>query len=201
LSSTIPILLASGSATRAALLRNAGLVIDVHPAAVDEESIRASFAAEGTSALDCATVLAETKASRISARYPGQLVLGADQILDLDGQWFEKPESIDAARRQLRMLRGRTHTLVSASVVAVNGARIWADHGTASLTMRDFSDDFLDGYLEQAGASVLSSVGAYHYEGLGAQLFEAVHGDYFTILGLPLFRLLEFLRGHAVIGR
>jgi septum formation protein len=128
-------------------------------------------------------------------------VIGADQILDIGGRWFDKPESRADARRQLLELRGKTHELVSASVVALNGSRIWADHDIAYLTMRDFSDAFLDDYLERTGDAVLGSVGAYHYEGLGAQLFDRVTGDYYTILGLPLLRLLEFLRGHGVVGR
>ena len=197
----LPVILASGSATRAELLRRVGLEVTLRPASVDEDSIKASFAAEGESVVECATILAEMKATRISARFPGSLVIGADQILDLGGRWFDKPESLDDARRQLLDLRGKTHELVSASVVALNGSRIWADHDIAYLTMRDFSDAFLDGYLERAGDAVLGSVGAYHYEGLGAQLFDRVTGDYYTILGLPLLRLLEFLRGHGVVGR
>lgn len=197
----LPVILASGSTTRAELLRRAGLEVTLRPAAVDEDSIKASFAAEGESVVECATILADMKATRISARFPGSLVIGADQILDLGGRWFDKPESLDDARRQLLDLRGKTHELVSASVVALNGSRIWADHDIAYLTMRDFSDAFLDSYLERAGEAVLGSVGAYHYEGLGAQLFDRVTGDYYTILGLPLLRLLEFLRGHGVVGR
>ncbi len=197
----LPVILASGSTTRAELLRRVGLEVTQRPAAVDEDSIKASFAAEGASVIDCATILAEMKATRISARFPGSLVIGADQILDLGGRWFDKPETLDDARRQLRDLRGKTHELVSASVVALNGSRIWADHDIAYLTMRDFSDAFLDDYLARAGDAVLGSVGAYHYEGLGAQLFDRVTGDYYTILGLPLLRLLEFLRGHGVVGR
>ena len=201
MSEPLPVILASGSATRAQLLRRVGLEVTARPAAVDEESIKASFAAEGASVIDCATILAEMKATRISARFPGCLVIGADQILDMAGRWFDKPETLDDARRQLQELRGKTHELVSASVVALNGSRIWADHDIAYLTMRDFSDDFLDRYLERAGADILGSVGVYHYEGLGAQLFDRVTGDYYTILGLPLLRLLEFLRGHGVVER
>lgn len=197
----LPVILASGSATRAELLRRAGLEVTQRAAAVDEDSIKASFAAEGASAIECATVLAEMKATRISARFPGSLVIGADQILDLGGRWFDKPVTLDVARRQLRDLRGKTHELVSASVAALNGSRIWADHDIAYLTMRDFSDAFLDDYLQLAGQAVLGSVGAYHYEGLGVQLFDRATGDYYTILGLPLLRLLEFLRGHGVVGR
>jgi septum formation protein len=201
MSEPIPVILASGSATRAKLLRQAGLEVTPVAAAVDEESIKASFAAEGASVVECATVLAEMKATRISARYPGALVIGADQILDLAGRWFDKPETTADARAQLLALRGKTHELVSASVVALNGSRIWADHDIAYMKMRDFTESFLDHYLARAGADILGSVGAYHYEGLGAQLFDRVTGDYYTILGLPLLRLLEFLRGHGVVAR
>lgn len=196
-----PVILASASTTRADILRHAGLDVTLRPAAVDEDEIKASFAAEGASVVDCAIILAEMKATRISARFPGSLVIGADQILDCGGRWLNKPETIDDARRQLVSLRGRSHDLVSAAVVARNGSRIWADHDRARLTMRDFSDGFLETYLAQAGPAILGSVGAYHYEGLGAQLFERVSGDYYTILGLPLLPLLEFLRGHGVVGR
>lgn len=195
------VILASASTARANLLRNAGIAVEVCPAMVDEESIKASFAAERADVLDCAMVLAEMKAVRISARNPGRLVIGADQILDLDGRWFDKPESLAEARRHLLALRGKTHRLISTAVIALNGARIWADHDSASLTMRMFSDSFIDTYLEQTGESILSSVGAYHLEGLGAQLFDRISGDYFTILGLPLLRLLDYLRGRGVIGQ
>jgi len=194
-----PLVLASGSATRARLLADAGLPVVVDPAAVDEEEIRAAFRAEGRHAEACATALAESKAMRVSARHTGALVVGADQILDSGGHWFEKPADTEAARAQLKALRGKRHTLVSAAAVVRNGSVIWRATDRAHLTMRAFSDEFLDAYIATVGAELLQSVGAYRLEGLGAQLFERVEGDFFTILGLPLLPLLGFLRGHGAL--
>jgi septum formation protein len=195
-----PLVLASGSTTRARLLADAGLSVLVDPAAVDEEEIRAAFNAEGRHAEACATALAESKAMRVSARHSGALVLGADQILDCGGRWFEKPATIEAARAQLAALRGKRHTLVSAAAVVRNGGVIWHATDRAHLTMRGFSDGFLEAYIATAGAELLDSVGAYRLEGLGAQLFERIEGDFFTILGLPLLPLLDFLRGHGALA-
>ena len=194
-----PLVLASGSATRARLLADAGLPILVDPAAVDEEEIRASFIAEGRDAAACAAALAEAKARRVSARHPGALVVGADQILDCGGRWLEKPRDLEAARAQLTLLRGKPHTLVTAAAVVRNGAVIWHTIDRAQLMMRGFSDRFLDDYVSTAGDELLDSVGAYRLEGLGAQLFERVEGDFFTVLGLPLLPLLDFLRVHGAL--
>ena len=195
-----PLVLASGSATRARLLADAGLPILVDPAAVDEEEIRASFQAEGRDASACAAALAEAKAKRVSQRHSGALVLGADQILECGGRWLEKPHDIEAARAQLTQLRGKRHTLITAAAVVRNGALLWHTVDRAQLTTRVFSDEFLDGYVAAGGEGLLASVGAYQIEGLGAQLFERVEGDFFTILGLPLLPLLDFLRGHGALG-
>ena len=194
-----PLILASGSSTRARILADAGLPAVVDPAAVDEEEIRAAFRAERRSAAECATALAESKAIRVSARHTGTLVLGADQILECAGRWFDKPADVEAARAQLKALRGERHALVSAAAVVRNGSVLWHTTDRAQLTMRRFGDDFLDAYIAAAGADLLGSVGAYRLEGLGAQLFERVEGDYFTILGLPLLPLLDFLRGHGAL--
>ena len=194
-----PLILASGSSTRARILADAGLPAVVDPAAVDEEEIRAAFRAERRSAVECATALAESKAIRVSARHTGALVLGADQILECSGRWFDKPADIEAARAQLKALRGERHRLVSAAAVVRNGSVLWHTTDGAHLTMRRFGDDFLDAYIAAAGAELLGSVGAYRLEGLGAQLFERVEGDYFTILGLPLLPLLDFLRRHGAL--
>jgi septum formation protein len=194
-----PLILASGSSTRARILADAGLPTVVDPAAVDEEEIRAAFHAEGRDASACATALAESKAIRVSARHTGALVVGADQILECAGRWFEKPADIEAARAQLMALRGKRHTLVSAAAVVRNGSVLWHTIDHAELTMRGFSDGFLDAYIATAGADLLGSVGAYRLEGLGAQLFERVEGDFFTILGLPLLPLLDFLRGNGAL--
>jgi septum formation protein len=194
-----PLILASGSATRARLLADAGLPILVDPAAVDEEEIRASFLAEGRDAAACAAALAEAKATRVSARHAGALVIGADQILECGGRWLEKPGDVEAARAQLALLRGKRHALITAAAVVRNGAVIWHTIDRAHLTMRPFSDGFLDDYVTAGADGVLGSVGAYQLEGLGAQLFERVEGDFFTILGLPLLPLLDFLRGHGAL--
>ncbi len=194
-----PLILASGSATRARLLADAGIAITVDPAGIDEEEVRAAFQAEELDAEACADALAGSKAARVSSRHSGALVLGADQILDCAGRWFAKPSDTNAARAQLKALRGKRHTLLSAAVLVRNGAVIWHTVDRAELTMRDFSDAFLEAYIAAAGDEVLDSVGAYRLEGLGAQLFERIEGDFFTILGLPLLPLLDFLRGHGML--
>jgi Nucleotide-binding protein implicated in inhibition of septum formation len=188
------IVLASGSRARRRMLAAAGVEFAVDTAPVDEAAVKAALRRETDSPARVAETLAELKAVRVSARYPGAVVVGADQMLDCDGTWFDKPEDAAAARAQLLALRGRTHRL-TASVVAVrDGRRLWHHTEAARLTMRAFSDSFLDTYMEKAGPDILASVGAYHLEGLGAQLFILVEGDYFTILGLPLLALLDFLR-------
>ncbi len=188
------IVLASGSAARARMLEEAGVGFTVEVAAVDERAVKDSLAAETRNPARVAEVLAELKAVRVSARYPGALVIGADQMLDCDGAWFDKPAGREEARDQLLALRHKTHRLTSAVVAVRDGRRVWHHTEAAKLTMRNFSEAFLDRYLEQAGEAVLSSVGAYQLEGLGAQLFLAVEGDFFTILGLPLLALMDFLR-------
>jgi septum formation protein len=195
-----PVILASRSAARIGLLRAAGVeVVPVH-APVDEESVREGLKAEGVSTEDAATVLAELKARRGSdLAGPGPVVLGGDQILDLDGEWLEKPADRAAARAQLLRLRGREHRLVSAVVAFRNGARVWHHVEAARVWVRPFGDAFLNDYLDRAGDAVLGSVGAYQLEGLGAQLMARVEGDFFTILGLPLLPLLQFLRDQGVL--
>jgi len=196
-----PIILASGSKMRLALLQQAGLSVDTIVPSVDEQEMKASFQAEKAPAEACAEALAELKAMRVSARHPGVLVIGADQMLDCNGVWFDKPADQAHARAHLQALRGKTHRLVTAAVVALNGSRIWHTIDTATLTMRPFTDGFLDDYLDQVGPAVLSSVGAYHLEGRGAQLFSRIEGDFFTILGLPLLPLLGFLRDHGTLPK
>jgi len=191
--------LASASRTRAELLKNAGLMFLVEPAGVDEHEIKASMHNEGADVEAAVLTLADLKARRISARHPEALVIGADQILECGGAWFDKPVDADNARAQLRTLRGRTHRLVSCACVVLNGGRIWTHEDQASLTMRAFSDEFLEDYLMRMGTRVRHIVGGYEVEGLGAQLFAGVSGDQFAILGLPLLPLLDFLRGHGVV--
>ena len=193
------LILASASAARAAMLAAAGIEAETIPARIDEAAVRQAMLAEGASPRDLADKLAELKALRISGRAPGRLVLGADQVLVHDGRVFDKAESRAQARAQLLGLRGGTHRLLSAAVVALDGQPVWRHVGTARLTMRPFTEAFLDGYLESVGDLALTSVGCYHLEGLGAQLFARVEGDYFTVLGLPLLELLGFLRAREVL--
>jgi len=196
-----PVILASTSQTRIAMLQTAGVPIQAAGASVDEASVKDSYRAEGAPVEDCAEALAELKALTLSRRHPEALVIGADQILACEGRWFDKPVDRAAARTQLLELRGRKHQLVTAAVVMLGGERIWHIIDKADLVMRPFSEEFLDHYLDQAGEAVLTSVGAYQLEGLGAQLFTHVKGDHFTILGLPLLPLLDFLRDHGVLLR
>jgi len=195
------LVLASGSRTRADMLRNAGLSIEVTPAAVDEGAVKGSLSAEGASPEQIADTLAELKAAQISQRAPGALVLGADQVLDLDGEILDKPNDMVAAARHLRRLSGCRHQLVSAAVLLKDGQRIWGRTDQASLVVRTLSDSFIDRYLGVVGDRALDSVGAYQLEGPGANLFDSVEGDFFTILGLPLLPLLAFLRGHGAVHR
>lgn len=188
------IVLASASATRRALLESAGVSFVVDTSPVDEQAVKQAMRAETDNPARVAEVLAELKATRVSARHPGAIVLGADQMLDCERVWFDKPVDRATARAQLVALRDKTHRLVSSVVAVRDGQRLWHHSEAAKLTMRRFSDAFLDAYLDQAGDAVLSSVGAYQLEGLGAQLFMAVDGDHFTILGLPLLAVLDFLR-------
>lgn len=179
------------------MLEAAGVAVEAMPAAIDEAAIKAGLTAEGAPARDIADKLAELKAAKIARRHPGRLVLGADQILVLDTTLFDKPASLDAARAQLSSLRGKTHRLLSAAVIIRDGETLMRHVDEVQLTMRVFSDAFLDRYLDAEGELVLSSVGAYRLEGPGAQLFARVQGDYFTVLGLPLFAVLDTLRRHG----
>lgn len=190
------VILASKSAARRALLAGAGVTHEADVAGVDEEAVKTTLLADGATPRDVADALAELKAIKVSAKRSG-LVIGADQTLDLDGTLYDKTETLEAARERLMALRGKTHKLHSAVVVAKDGAPIWRELATASLTMRDFSDAFLDEYLATEGDQALGSVGCYRLEGPGAQLFSKIEGDYFAILGLPLLGLLDLLRRHG----
>lgn len=191
------LILASSSAARRHMLEAAGLTFEVDSPRVDEAAAKQSLRATGMAARDQAPALAELKALSVSQRRAG-LVIGADQMLALGGEVFDKPADMDQARSHLSRLRGHTHALVTAAVVARDGAVIWKHVDTPKLRMRAFSDAFLEDYLRRAGGDVLRSVGGYQLEGLGAQLFERVEGDYFSVLGLPLLPLLSFLREHGV---
>lgn len=196
------LVLASGSRVRADMLRAAGLDISVDPADVNEPEIEAACRRDGLTTPDVALALAAAKASLVASRHSGTLVIGADQMLDLDGASLRKPESPADAAKTLARLAGRDHTLVSAVVLARDGGVVWRHHASARLTMRPLDDTAITDYLARAGDGVLTSVGAYQLEGLGAQLFEGIEGDYFTILGLPLLALLGELRrrGEPVAG-
>ncbi|MEO0622102.1 MAG: Maf family nucleotide pyrophosphatase [Pseudomonadota bacterium] len=193
------LILASASAARREMLEAAGVAVEAVPARVDEIAVKAAMLAEEAPPRDIADSLAELKAVRISGRYPGQLVLGADQVLVAGGRVFDKPRDLAEARAHLTTLRGQTHQLLSAAVIARDGAPLWRHIGTVHLVMRPVTDAFLDDYLARSGEAILSSVGAYHLEGLGAQLFARVDGDYFTVLGLPLLEVLGFLRAQGVL--
>ena len=203
-SPTPELILASASPARRAVLSAAGLRFEAQVAAVDEAAIKEGAQAEGIPAAEAALMLAEAKAMRIARRAPDALVIGCDQLLvatdDAGAQrWFDKPPDLAAARSQLQALRGRRHELVTATVAWRGGERIWQDVTTPRLTMRDFSDGFLDSYLEAEGEALLGSVGAYRLEGMGVHLMAKVEGEHSAILGLPLLPLLRFLRQHGVI--
>jgi len=192
------VILASKSAARRAVLDGAAVVYEAVIAGVDEDAVKVEMLANGAGPRDVAEALAERKALVVSLARPG-LVIGADQTLDLDGKLYDKAPDLHSAGTRLKVLRGKTHRLHSAVVVARDGVPIWREVVTATLTMRDFSDAFLETYLATEGKAALGSVGCYRLEGPGAQLFSRIEGDYFAILGLPLMGLLDLLRQHGEI--
>ena len=200
---TAPVVLASSSKARVAMLAAAGVEAEAIPARIDETEVKRAMLAEGAPARDVADKLAELKAMRVGARLaatsPETLVLGADQVLVRDGRLYDKPRDRAEAAEQLRALRGGTHQLLSAAVVVAEGRPVWRHVGRAQLVMRPFSDEFLDDYLDRLGDTVTETVGCYHLEGLGAQLFSRVQGDHFTVLGLPLLEILGFLRARGLL--
>ena len=188
-----PIILASGSTIRRQLLEAAGLSVRTQAARIDEDTIRSSLVYEAASPRDIADTLAEMKAVRVADRHPDAVVIGCDQVLEFQNKVWAKPESLQEAQGQLVLLRGNTHRLLSAVVVCHQGQPVWRHVGTARLTMRNFSDGYLAGYLARNWPQVGQSVGGYKLEEEGVRLFSAIEGDHFTILGLPLLPLLSYL--------
>jgi septum formation protein len=195
------LILASGSASRTRILRGAHVPFTAMPANIDEEGLKIALMASGKSPEAVAAVLAEAKALHVSAAHPDALVLGADQVLEFGGELVSKCADMTAARALLRRLRGKAHRLISALSLVQGGKAIWAYCDTSTLRMRPFSDPFLESYLSTEGEGLLAGVGCYRLEGMGAQLFESVEGDYFSILGLPLQPLLAELRKKGVIAQ
>lgn len=193
------LVLASGSHTRAQMLANAGLSFKIAAAAIDETAIKQSMQQEGASVEDVAETLAELKARRVSQQYPGAYVIGSDQMLAMKNKWFDKPEDLDQVRAHLETLSGQPHELIASVVVVKDGKRLWHHTDHARLRVRKLSRQFIENYSLEVGHDVLSSVGAYQLEGKGSQIFSKIEGDYFTILGMPLLPLLDFLRIHKFL--
>jgi septum formation protein len=196
----VTIVLASKSRSRAAVLSGAGVAFETEDSGVDEAALKSGLLAGGASPRDVAERLGEAKALAVSARRLHDVVIGADQTLDLAGTLYDKPTDLGEARAHLSALRGKGHALHGGIVAAERGEVVWRATETSRLWMRDFSDAFLDAYLARGGAGLLASVGGYQLEGEGAQLFERIEGDYFAILGLPLLPLLGFLRRRGAIA-
>lgn len=196
---TDQIILASGSEIRQTLLRNANIPFESVLPRVDEEMIKMSLQAEEANPRDIADALAEAKARKVSQKNPGKLVIGCDQVLDFDGQVLSKPGNPEEARAQLKAMRGKTHRLLSAAVIYKDAEPLWRHVGVVRLTMRDFSDAYLDDYVERNWDSIRWSVGAYKIEEEGIRLMARTEGDYFTILGLPMVELVNYLIVRGVL--
>ncbi|MGE0054642.1 MAG: nucleoside triphosphate pyrophosphatase [Hyphomicrobium sp.] len=196
-----PVVLASASVARRAMLSAAGLTFDVVPARIDEDAVRSAMVAVDAyvSPAMIAARLAQEKALAVARNNAGKLVIGSDQVLVFENTIFSKVATLDEARAVLKKLRGRVHELVSAVALARDGELLWHHQEAARLTMRDFSDAFLAGYLEDAGEVILQCVGCYELEAKGVQLFDKIEGDYFTVLGLPLLALLSALRTQGAL--
>lgn len=195
----LPLILASQSPFRAALLKNAGIQFTSQKSNVDERAVEAPLYETGATPEDVALILAEAKAEEVSERFSHSLIIGCDQTLSLNGEIFHKPADMDGARRHLLALSGKTHQLNSAVVLVQNGQTLWRHVSVANMTMRHLEPAFIGRHLARVGDIALSSVGAYQIEGEGVQLFDKIDGDYFTIVGLPLLPLLKELRARGII--
>ena len=193
MSQAIPIILASGSKIRAQILQDADVPFKVLSKPVDEGAIKSAMLSEGSRLRDIADALAEAKSMRVSRNEPG-LVIGADQIMTMDGELFDKPPTVEAARERLLSMRGKVHKLIGAIVISEDGAPVWRHVSIVTLHVRNFSDEWLENYIAAEGELMTKSVGAYRFEGRGAQLFSKVDGDSFSIMGLSLLPLLDYLR-------
>ena len=193
------IVLASESKTRQSILRQAGVEFDVKPARIDEEAIIKSLLTDGATTNDIVDALAEYKALRVAGSNPDGLIIGSDQILVCEKKIYSKAQNMEQAKTTLKELRGKSHQLLSAAVIFEDGKPVWRTVSRAQLFMRNYSDEYLDDYLEYCGSDILSSVGCYFLEDKGVNLFSRVQGDYFTVLGFPLLDVLEFLRNRGVI--
>lgn len=195
----LPVVLASGSKIRAQILREADVPFEVISKPVDEAAIKAAMLADGARLRDIADALAEAKSMRVSRNTAG-LIIGADQIMTMDGLLFDKPPTIEAARERLIAMRGKAHKLIGAMVICEDGAPVWRHVSVVTLYVREFSDDWLEAYIAAEGEMMTKSVGAYRFEGRGAQLFSKVDGDSFSIMGLSLLPLLDYLRTRGAIA-
>lgn len=191
-------ILASGSASRRILLTNAGLEVTAIKPNVDEDALKSDMRRNSVSIRDQAMHLAEMKAIKVSAQKPG-LVIAGDQMLNLDGEAFDKPKTLDEAKNHLKRLSGKSHTLETAILVAEDGNPVWRHLARPKLYVRPLTDEFVDSYVHQTGEAILSTVGAYQLEGLGAQIFSKIEGDFFSVLGLPLLPLLDYFRVRRVL--
>ncbi|HAA92348.1 MAG TPA: septum formation protein Maf [Rhodospirillaceae bacterium] len=195
------LILASASPSRAAILRQAGIDFGIQPSDCDEDSIKTRLKHAGATVSEVAQALAEGKAEIVAGNFPSAYIIAADQMLECDDSWLDKPKNLDQARDHLKNLRGKTHFLVSSTVVYAHGSCVWRYGDRTEMRMRNFSDAFLEKYLSETGDEVCRSVGAYQLEGLGAQLFDEIGGDYFSILGLPLLPMMRFLREEGIIDK
>lgn len=196
---TRSLILASGSRIRAELLRQAGVAFDVEVARVDEDALKAALLAEAARPRDIADALAEVKAQKVASRHPDSLVLGCDQVLEFDGRILSKLDRPETALSQLRSMRGRGHSLLSAAVIYENGRPVWRHVGQVRLVMREASDSYLEDYVHRNWDSIRDAVGAYKLEEEGIRLFQSIDGDYFTVLGMPLLEILNYLTARGVL--